>query len=142
MDAKENIMASRRGFIYTLSGLLSGLLIASPTPLMAMKRRIKNLLGSLEIEILEKSRPIRSPAITANSYGDKTTLSKKVKGKTHQICIMNQTGKTIWETCNGKNTPQDISELVFQKYLVSSHQAYVDCLAFLAWLKTMGAVII
>jgi len=140
MDTKENIQIGRRGFIYTLSGLLCGLLLASPARLMAAKTRIKNLLSNLEIEILEKSRPTRHPSITSHSYGDKTTLYRGGYGKARPIGTMNQVGRTIWEGCNGKNTPQDLSKLVHQKYLVSPHQAHVDCLAFLGVLKTKGAI--
>lgn len=140
MDTKENIAASRRGFICTMSGLLSGLLLASPTRLQAKKTQVKNLVGSLEMELLQESKPARHPSISWNTYGDRTRLHRESKGRARPMCSMNQAGKTIWEACNGKNTPRDISKLVHRRYRVSSHQAYVDCLAFLARLKTLGAI--
>ncbi len=132
MDTKENIVASRRGFIYTLAGLLSGVLLASPTRLMATKTQAKNLLGCLEIELLEKSRPRKHLLVTWNSCGDTTTLYRERKGRIQPISAMNQVGKTSWEGCDGKNTPRALSKLVQQKYLVSPRQAHVDCFAFLA----------
>jgi len=140
MDMNENIMPGRRGFICALSGLLSGLLFVNPARLRGKKTKIKNLLGNLEIEVLEKSRPIRHASITWNTYGDRTILWVKTKGETRPMSAMNQVGKTIWEGCNGENTPRDISKVVCKKYQVSSHQAYVDCLAFLARLKAVEAI--
>jgi len=140
MDTKKDIVAGRRGFICILSGLLSGLLLASPTRLQAKKTQVKNLVGSLEMELLEKSKPTRHPSISWNTYGDRTGLYRESKGKTRAICTMNQVGKTIWEACNGKNALRDISRRVHQQYRVSSHQAYADCLTFLAQLKTVGAI--
>ena len=140
MDTKESIVPSRRGIICTLSGLLSGLLLASPTRLQAKKTQVKNLVGILEMELLEESKPTRHPSISWNIYGDRTRLYRESKGKTRPMCTMNQVGKTMWEACNGKNTPREISKLVHQQYWVSSHQAYVDCLAFLTQLKTVGVI--
>jgi hypothetical protein len=140
MDKKQEVLASRRGFICTLSGLLSALLLASPTRLLAQKTQVKHLLGSLEIELLEKSRPSKQPSITWTTYGNRTRLYRVNSEKNSPICTMNQTGKAIWEACNGKNKPKDISKILHKKYLVSFHQAYVDCLAFLARLKRAGAI--
>ena len=140
MDKKQEVLANRRGFICALSGLLSALLLASPKRLLAQKTQIKHLLGSLEIELLEKSRPSKQPSITWTTYGNRTRLYRVNSEKNRLICTMNQTGKTIWGAINGRTTPRDISKLVHQKYRVTSHQAYADCVAFLAHLKKMGAI--
>jgi len=140
MDTKEKRLANRRGFVCAMSGMLSGLVFASPTRLLAKKAKIKNLLINLEAEILEKSRPTRHPSITCDTCGDTASLYMETKGEARPMCSMNQVGKTIWEACDGKNSPRDISILVHNRYQVSSHEAYVDCLAFLARLKAMGAI--
>jgi len=140
MDARKSIVASRRGFICILSGLLSGLLFVSPDRVQAKKTKIKNLVANLEREILERSTPRRHPSITWNSYGSTTKLYMKTKGETRPVCTLNHAGKTVWDACDGENTPRGISRLVHQKYQVSSHQAHVDCLAFLARLKRVGAI--
>jgi len=140
MDKRDGVLASRRGFIYTLSGLLSALLLASPKRLFAKKAQVKHLLSGLEMELMEKSKPSKQPSITWTTYGNRTRLYSVSSEKSRPICTMNKTGKTIWEAINGRNTPRDISKLVYQKYRVTSHQAYVDCVAFLAHLRKMGAI--
>lgn len=140
MDKKEEVLASRRGFICALSGLFSALLLASPKRLFAKKAQVKRLLSGFEMELLEQSKPCKQPSITWTTHGNRTRLYRKNSEKNRSMCTMNQVGKTIWEACNGKNSPRDISIMLHKKYLVSSHQAYVDCLAFLARLKTVGAI--
>jgi len=140
MDAEKNRLAGRRGFIFTITGLFSGFLLAKPTPVRATKTKIKKLLGNLEAEMLEASRSTRASSIVLKNHGDTTTLYEKGDGKTRPLCSLNPTGRTIWERCNGKNTPRVISKLVHQEYSVSPHQAYLDCLTFLARLRTMGAI--
>jgi hypothetical protein len=135
MDIKDRVVANRRGFIRTLSGLLSALLLANPTRLLARKTEIKDLISNLELELLERSRPIRNPSITWHTHGDRTSLYIEIEGRAQPMCAMNQVGTTIWEACNGENTPRDISNVVDRKYQVSSRQAYVDCLTFLVYLK-------
>jgi hypothetical protein len=132
MKKKEKLISSRRGFICTLSGILSGILFAGPTRLQAKKIQIKELLRDMDFEILERSMPARNPSIICNdSAGD---------GKIKYICGMNPVGMTIWEECNGRNTPRDISRLLHNKYRVSPNNAYVDCLVFLTRLQQIGAI--
>jgi hypothetical protein len=140
MDTKEGISINRRGFISTFSGLASAVLLTSPKRLFARKREIKHLIGNLEIELLEKSKPIKDPSIICNTHGDATRLFKESKGKAQPICTMNHTGKAIWDSCNGENSPRDISQIIHQTYLVPAHQVYVDCITFLARLKSVGAI--
>ena len=140
MDNKESVLATRRGFIFTLSSLFSALLLASPKRLLAKKTQVKHLLGSLDMELLEKSKPSKQPSITWTTHGSRTRLSSVNNEKSRPLCTMNKTGKTIWGAINGRNTPRDISKLVHQKYRVTSRQAYVDCVTFLAHLKKVGAI--
>lgn len=141
MKTEENTIVSRRGFIYTVSGLFSGVLLSSPSRLMGTTPQIKHLVENLEIELLERSRPTRHPSIFWDSdNGDFITVYRKGKGGTQPVCAMNQVGKMILDECNGKNTPRDISKLIQKRYLVSYHQAYMDCLVLLARLKTMEVI--
>ncbi len=140
MDTKESTIAGRRGFIYALTGLISCFLIARPNWVQATKNEIKKLLWNLETDILKRSRPSMHPSITCKLNGD--TMSLYGKGKTRPVCTINGVGRTIWEACNGKNTCRDISKHIHKKYLVSPHQAYVDCLAFLSVLKTKGVILL
>ena len=44
MDARENTLTGRRGFIGTLAGLSFGILFGGPEPAQATKKKIKDLL--------------------------------------------------------------------------------------------------
>jgi hypothetical protein len=140
MDAKNNQLTNRRRFISMTSAMLSGLLLTKPGGVQATKTDIKEFLKNIEIDLLERSKPSKHPAIAGEHYGDGIRLYKKNPGKKIPFCALNRVGKTIWEYCNGKNTPREISELICQTYLVSRQQAYAECLAFIAALKTKGAV--
>ena len=140
MDKEESLKASRRGFIRTLSGMVSVAILASPKRLLAKKPQIKHIVNNLELEVLEKTRPQRDPSVITREHGGATRLLRESEGKVQPICTVNHTGQTIWEACNGENNPRAISRLVRQTYQVSSRQAHVDCLAFLVRLKRIGAV--
>ncbi len=139
MDKHEKKLAGRRGFMVSLAGLLSGFFLASPKRVKARKPEIKDFLRNLEMEVMEKSRPRRQPSIVWSSDCEaKTVLSRK--GEVRSICALNRAGKTIWEGCNGKNTPKDIAGLLQQHYDVTAEGAYLDCLTFLVDLKKKGAI--
>jgi hypothetical protein len=141
MKKKKNLISGRRGFICTLSGILSGILFAAPSRLQAKKTEIKELLRDMDFEILESSKPEKNPSIICNdSPSGKISLFRKEDGKIKYICAMNPVGMTIWEECNGSNTPRDISKLLHDKYRVSPNSAHVDCLVFLMRLRQVGAI--
>ena len=140
MVTTERTLAGRRGFIYALTGLISSFLIPKPISVRATKNEINMLLCNLETDIMERSRPSMHPSITCKLNGD--TMSIFGKGETRPVCRFNGVGRTIWEACNGKNTCWDISKQIHKKYLVSHHQAYVDCLAFLKVLKKKGVILL
>ena len=140
MDAKKGLLTDRRRFISLLSGIFSGLLLTKPGGVQATKSEIKQLLKNIETDLLARSRPSKHPSVTWEHYGDGIHLYKKRHVKTRPFCALNQVGKTIWEYCNGRNTPWEISKLIHQEYIVSHQQAYVECLSFIAELNTKGAV--
>jgi len=123
-----------------VSGMLSGLLLTKPGGVQATKSEIKQFMANIETDLLERSKPSKHPAVAWEHYGDGVRLYKKNQVKNIPFCALNRVGKTIWEYCNGRNTPREISGLIHQKYLVSPQQAYAECLAFIAVLKTKGAV--
>jgi hypothetical protein len=140
MDAKKRRLTDRRRFISMVSGMLSGLLLTKPGSVQATKSEIKQFMANIETDLLERSKPSKHPAVAWEHYGDGIRLYKKNQVKNTPFCALNQVGKTIWEDCNGRNTPWEISKLIHQKYLVSRRQAYAECLAFIAVLNTKGAV--
>lgn len=142
MKNRTRALVCRRGFITTMSGLLSGIFLTRDKPLHARlhSEQNKQLLNNLEMDAIETSTPLRHPSITWKIEGDKILLYGKIARKTHPLCIMNDVGKTIWESCNGMNTPKDISKVVCKRYLVSPLRAYNDSLLFLAKLKKVNAI--
>ena len=141
MGKKEKLISSRRGFICTLSGVLSWILFGWPSRLQARKRQIKELLRNMDFEILEKSMPTKNSSFICNdSAGNKISLFRKEGGKIRYICGINSVGMAIWKECNGRNTPLDISRMLHNKYRVSHNNAHLDCLVFLTRLQQIGAI--
>lgn len=139
MNPKKRISNCRRRFIYGLSGMFSGLLLAHPQHIRGSKG-IKKILRKIELETLQTARPLRHPSISWKNSGDSIGLYKKEKGTTRYLGNINPVGKTVWEACDGNNTPVEISTRVHQKYFVSPRQAYLDCICFLAVLRSKGAI--
>jgi hypothetical protein len=120
--------------------MFSGLILAHPQHIQGSKKGIKKILRKIELETLQTTRPLRHPSISLESSGASIGLYKKERGTTQYLGNMNPVGKTVWEACDGNNTPLEISNRVHQKYLVSPHQAYLDCICFLAVLRSKGAI--
>lgn len=135
-----NIFECRRQVITALFGVFPGLLFAKPAGALTTKSKIKHILGKIEAERWERSRPSRHPSFTWKSDKDTTCLFLKGAPDLRPLFTMNRVGRTIWEGCDGTNTPGEISKLIREKYLVSSRKADTDCLSFLAALKTKGAI--
>ena len=140
MDTMINRAGSRRRFIGTFIGLLPGILLASPKRLQAAKPGIHDFLRQMDFEILPSSRPERVPGVLCNTLEDTSTLYREKRGKKDPVCSMNPMGKTIWEACDGKNRPKEISQMIHDRYLVSKSRARLDTLGFLWQLKKIGAI--
>jgi len=140
MDHRRRILFGRRGFILSLAGAFSGVLLSGGKSLHAGFPQIKRIVRNLERDLIEKSRPARDPSVLCRTVRDKAELFRKSLGEAQPICKMNQVGKFVWDSCNGQNTPREISRLIEKKYAVSHAEAYEDCLLFLAELKDVGAI--
>lgn len=125
----------------TFLGLLSGIVLVSPRRLQASKPEIQNLLGQMELEILIASKPERDPSVMCQNSGETNTLCRLKGGKTQPVCRMNTVGKMIWEACDGKKRPKEISKMIHDRYLVSKRRAWTDTLFFLSRLKKIGAIL-
>lgn len=135
------MVASRRGFISTIMALIPGVVLASPKRLQAAKPEIKDLICQIELQILKSSRPKKNPSVMCRSIGDTSTLYREKRGKRDPVCSLNPTGKMIWEECDGKKSPSDISKLIHERYQVSKHQAAVDTLALVRGLRKVEAIL-
>ncbi len=140
MDHRRRMLFGRRGFILTLGGAFSGILLSGGKPLHAGFPQIKRIVRNLEKDLIEKSRPARDPSVLCRTERDKAELYRRSSGEGAPICRMNQVGKFVWDACNGKNTPREISSLIEKKYAVSHAEAYEDCILFLSDLRDVGAV--
>lgn len=140
MNNQRSVMLGRRGFVLTIAGTFCGVLFSGGRSLYAEIPKIRGIVRNLERDLIEKSRPMRNPSFLCRTAGDKTGLFRKTAGGEQPICRMNRMGRFIWDACNGKNTPREISRLIEKKYAVSDSEAYEDCLLFLTGLKTAGAI--
>ena len=96
------------------------------------------IIEAIEAEKLIESHPKRHPGIRWQQVGDSTILHKK--GKEDPFCRLNRTGTIIWNACNGTYSPWDLAHIVHCTFQIDAHQAYVDCLCFLALLNAKGAI--
>ena len=138
----QDIFASRRGFISTLAGLLSGIILAGPKKLKAAaKPEIRDLLPQLELQAIRSTKPRRDPSVICRASGERVALYREKRGGKLFLSSMNPTGKMIWDVCDGRNSPKEISELIHKRYLVSRYRAWIDTFSFLVNLKRIGAIL-
>ncbi|HJX34576.1 MAG TPA: PqqD family protein [Desulfatiglandales bacterium] len=136
----KDIIASRRGFISAVMTIVPGVFIVKLGDLRAVKQRGKELLSRLEIEILESSMPKRGMLISSDTAGDKTTIYRETTDKRIPVCSMNNTGKMIWELCDGNHSLKEICGIIVERCQVTEINASRDILAFLAGLKKIEAI--
>ena len=135
----EAVSAARRRFLKALAWLSPGLLLASPAMVRARKPEFRSLLRGLEAELLLRSTPRKKPSITCSHQGEgKFVLSRQ--GRSAPLLACNRTGQTVWEAIDGKKTYREISGLLQERFRVVARKADVDCLLFLAELRSRGAI--
>jgi len=140
MNVKINIAPTRRGFISALAGLLPFAVIPGTKDLHAAVPGLRDLARQMDLQALQRSRPKKNPSMFCRANSGKTLLYRENRGKQEQLCALNQTGKTVWDACNGKNMPGDISEQLHERFFVSRRQAWADTMLFLGRLKEIGAI--
>ena len=138
MNPIKSFNESRRWFIGLSTGILSGLFFYKPGRAKATKADIRHFLDRIELETLMNSTPRKSPSYVLRHRHNKIILLPK--RRYHPFIQVNSTGKMIWERCNGRNSPSEIAKAVCRTYDADPHQAYVDCLCFIAALSLKGAV--
>jgi len=138
MIRNQLINAGRRRFMGLVSSISAGLLISDGKRVSAAKNDCKQIIEAIEAEKLIESYPKRHPGIYWQQVGDSTILHKK--GKEDPFCRLNRAGTIIWNSCNGTYSPWDLAHIVHRTFQIETHQAYVDCLCFLALLNAKGAI--
>jgi hypothetical protein len=139
-DKMKDISVSRRSFISALMTVAPGISLVSLGDLRPAKQRDKELLGRLEMEILESSTPRRGMLISSNTTGDKTTIYRETTDKKIPVCSMNNTGKMVWELCDGNHNLKEICGIIVERCQVTETCANRDILAFLSEMKRIGAI--
>ena len=130
---------SRRRFLGTFSALVSaGALLFGPGEAKAAKSQIKNVLNEIETDTLIRSTPKKTEGFYCRTEDGSSFLINDSIPK--PVFRLNNTGRFIWKLCDGTNNPYDLSRTVSRFYNVDPHQAYVDCLCFLATLRAKGAI--
>lgn len=140
MKRTEYFGASRRRFMGLVSGVFSGFFLFGSGPAQTPKTGIRQILDNLSVESLIHSTPRRHPDIWLRPAGEDALLYRS--GFAQPIAEINDTGRLIWNRCNGKNTPRDIAAVIARAYPVDAHQAFVDCLLFLAVLKAKTVILL
>jgi hypothetical protein len=100
------------------------------------------LLGRLEMEILESSTPRRGMLISSGKTVGKTTIYRETIDKKMPLCSMNNTGKMIWELCDGNHSLKEICGIIVERCQVTEACAGRDILVFLSEMKRIGAITI
>ena len=136
-----NFFSSRRGFISSCIGFISGIILSNPRQVKAAIPEIRHILNQVELENLMLSKPMRQPSVSCITAGNKVSLFREERGQKSRIGSMNLAGKSVWDACNGLNRIEDISQQIQERYLVSLQQAKTDTLFFLVNLKEIGAIL-
>ncbi|RJQ60334.1 MAG: PqqD family protein [Desulfobacteraceae bacterium] len=139
MFLKKTGFFSRRKFLEAFSGLVSaGALLIGSSGSGPFRKRIGEILGEIEADALIRSAPIREKGFSCRNEGNGFVLVNE--STSQEVCRFNETGRYVWDLCNGKETPLQISRFLNAAYEVAPDRAYLDCLFFLAGLKGKGAI--
>jgi Coenzyme PQQ synthesis protein D (PqqD) len=139
-DNMKDISVSRRSFISAVMTIVPGISIVELGDLRSAKQRGKELLNRLEMEILESSMPKRGMLISSGTTGGKTTIYRETTDKKMSVCSMNNTGKMVWELCDGNHSLKEICGILVKRCQVTETCASRDILAFLSEMKRIGAI--
>lgn len=140
MKSRFHLFSSRRGFLAAFAGLTPAMLLGRPSLSHASRAEVKDLLSQLDLESLKSGRPKRTPGFRCSESGGNAFLCIRRNGREKSVCILNDTGRFVWENCDGNHTVDEISKGLCDAYLVSFRQARTDALSFLWNLKRKGAV--
>jgi Coenzyme PQQ synthesis protein D (PqqD) len=74
--------------------------------------------------------------------GDETFLVpvRDNVGELDNIYVLDEVAARIWELVDGKNTLQDISDIIFSEYDAAADEIERDVTEFLEGLESIGAV--
>lgn len=135
MQPENTMRLNRRTFAGLFVGMAIAAFSAQLKPIRACMTRISHAGEAL---IMDRSMPMKSPRIVCVTKGDAATFCRR--GDEKPIFATNLSGKWIWDACDGKTPPREISSKINQTCDVSRHRAHQDCVAFLCQLKKKGLI--
>ena len=138
----DNTASPRRRFILLMMALIPGALMAGPRELKAAKRTGREIVNRLESERLESSRPRRGPRMSCGVLGDQTMLYRQSGSGRIPVCGMNETGRAVWDLCDGNHSFREISREMAARFRTTESRARADLLAFLSGLNRCGAIVL
>jgi len=137
-NINETTSKSRRRFLGTVSGLMTGAMALGVSDAKAMKTQIRHLVNDIEADSVIRSTPRKKRDIFLKKVDGHYVLCD---GKTSKpVLELNHAGQIVWKLCDGNKSPLEISQILHQFYFVEPHQAHVDCLCFLAELNRNGLI--
>jgi len=134
------IANSRRCFLLLVLTTIQGFAFARPKEVRAARAGAKELVGRLEMEALGTSKPLRALSFSSEMTEGKTILYRRAEHRKTPLCTMNPTGQMVWNLCDGRHSPGDISRSVVQQCRVGKARAERDVFLFLAELRKIGAI--
>lgn len=132
--------SSRRAFLSGIAAVMPAVFWGCPKMSHAAGADLKSLVLQMELQSLKSGIPRRSPVFHCSGTEENPCLWTDSGGERRPVCVMNRTGKFIWDACDGCHTVDEISQGVHETFLVSRRQARADVLGFLWSLKKRGAV--
>ena len=133
MLTKKAASRSRWRFLETVSGLIAGALSLGVSDARAIKTQIRHVVRDIEVDSITLSTPRKKRNVFLERKGHQYLLCNSKT--TRPILELNHTGQIVWNLCDGNKSPLEISRILQQTYSVDPHEAYVDCLCFLAELN-------
>lgn len=80
---------------------------------------------------------LRQPGVIGEQVEQEAVVLLPESGS---VIVLNEVGRVIWELIDGQRTPAELTAAVVAQYEVTTEQAQADVQAFLADLRTRGAI--
>ena len=132
---------SRRSLMAGGAGAAAGMVLPGNSFAAAAEKWVKPALWQLGTEMLVDSLPVRNPAVSERIETDATILAWPAGRNTREIAL-NETGRIIWQACDGQQTVAQIAGQVARHFELTGGAVYVDTLAFLLHLKMFNAILV
>lgn len=114
----------------TLGGILGVLLFSRGSDARVARTELKGLMNTIEFEALREKKPTRLPILI------RTSDTVHIQGDPSPIFKLNDSGRLIWDACDGHHSLEDICRQLHTSFSIPLHQARNDAFEFLMVLHT------